>query len=228
MNPLTQMLLWLSRQPPQVEQGAPLRAWRPRGGFHPDQILFHESVTRTREDTVQQLRARKLGVHFIISRDGSISSHVPLTRATVHAIDHNERAVAVEWVNPYYGARAIPGQRVIAADWAHKGRYIVPPQVQLEAGWRLLRWLLLEVQTVPATFPTVSVQSFRWGRSKQANQPGVLAHHAFDHADGLFPLHYCLCRKLGLDSEAAMVKTLEAAQARGRWTQLPDHDDGES
>jgi hypothetical protein len=182
-----------------------------------DQIVIHESVTSSRASTLAVLRARKLSVHIIVDRDGSVTQHAPLEEACVHAGKLNNRSVAVEVVNRYYGRHADDGQQVIDAVWAHKRRYIVPPLVQCEAVWGVVEDVLGHVATIPSTFPGVAGRGFIWGRlpvMQRLRVPaGVMAHHRTDHADGLFVEHYCWQRAHDRSPQAAWRRTVEAASS---------------
>lgn len=199
-----------------------LASW-PRGGTTIDQIVIHESVTSSRAKTIAVLRARKLGVHVIVDRDGSVTQHVPLLRQTAHAGSaHNRRSVAVEVVNRYYGSQADDGEPDIEAVWAHRGWYILPTPVQCEAVWQAVVALHEEIATIPLVFPGVSARGFGWGRlplTQRVRVPaGVMAHHRTDHADGLFPEHYCVLRSLDWDPVEAYVRTQAMAGSGKRVT----------
>jgi len=182
------------------------------------QVVLHESVTWTREACVTVLQRRGLSVHYIVDTDGSVTQHAPEHRACRHAgRPYNGRSVAVEYVNRYYGAHARPGQQVIQAVWAHDQRYIVPPQVQLEAG-HLLTLRVLARHPIP---PLSDAGIFVWGRSPEDCDNGVVAHHRWHHADGLFPEHYTTCRRLGLGPSEAYAATLASASSGQRRTILP-------
>ena len=88
-----------------------------------NEIIVHETVTRSVEATVRVLQRRKLGVHFIIGPDGKISQHGDLATDTLwHAGVHNRSSVGLELVNPYYPKYLKPGlpwSKVIEARWPH-------------------------------------------------------------------------------------------------------------
>lgn len=196
-----------------------------RGKTVIDQVVIHESVTSSRAKTVQVLRARKLGVHIIVDRDGSVTQHAPLATQVAHAgSKHNRRSVALEVVNRYYGSQGDEGDPDIAAVWAHRGWYILPTHAQLEAVWLVLMQVLALTPTIPGTFPGATKTRFAWGRlpaAQLAKVPaGIMAHHRTDHADGLFPEHYCLMRSLGHEPKAAYSLTLDAASAGKRSTPI--------
>lgn len=184
-------------------------------------VLFHESVTSSREATVEVLNKRGLSVHLIVDRDGSVTQHAPLDAACWHADALNSISVSIEVVNEYYGSRANEGDLVIAVPWAHLGKYIVPTPEQLEAAYQLAMSLCDKFK-IPKAFPVVSKGIFRWSRipGRDATTPGLHAHHETEHSDGLFPLHYCHARELGYDEEQAYLATLEAAVDTDRRTLL--------
>lgn len=211
-------------------EGTPLTHFS-RGLTRVDEIVIHESVTRTRAATVGVLRHKGLGVHLIVDRDGSVTQHAPLSSACAHAEGfgrpslHNERSVAVEVVNRYYGAKVLDGEDTIPAVWAHRGVYILPAAVQLEALWSVLRVLEAEL-VLPLAFPGwrrdwLGRRRFVWGRLKRHEIPGVMAHHRWHHADGLFPEHYCLVRSLGWSPAEAYQLTITAASSGLRKTVVP-------
>lgn len=215
-----------------AELAVPLTGYS-RGRTPIDEIVLHESVTRTRADTVTVLSRRKLGVHFIVDRDGVTTQHVPVRQACAHAEGfgrpslHNERSIAIEVVNRYYGRAAERGDDVISAVWAHLGQYILPTAAQLEAVWLLVRGLC-DGHGVPRVFPgvvrtlAVGRRRFAWGRLKTHEVPGIMAHARWDHADGLFIEHYCLMRSLGHEPPAALQHTIVAASSGARRTAIPE------
>jgi hypothetical protein len=200
----------------------------PRGATVITEVVIHESVTDSREETVAVLKKRSLGVHLIVERDGSVTQHAPLTRQCAHASSpHNVRSIALEIVNPYYGHRALEGQPTINAVWAHKGVYALPTLGQVEAAWDVLGALLVEHPTIKYTFPGAPKGAFTWGRfpwlktEPRKRPPGINAHARWDHADGLFIEHYFVCRAAGHDPVTTYAHTLLAAQSGRRRTVVP-------
>lgn len=207
--------------------GIPLSSW-PRKGAVTDEIVLHESVTGSRKATLAVLKARGLSVHCIVDRDGSVSWHADTDEQCAHAGGrHNRRSIGVEVVNRYYGAQAGPGEETIPAVWAHRGVYIVPTLAQIESVWSVVVDLHERHATVPLTFPGVTAEGFRWGRYSWLQRlpllapAGVVAHHRFDHADGLFPEHYCWLRSLDVAPGEALRLTIVAAASGRRVTSLP-------
>lgn len=207
--------------------GVPLPSW-PRKGAVIDEIVLHESVTGSRKATLGVLKARGLSVHCIVDRDGSVTWHAPLEEQCAHAGSrHNRRSVAVEVVNRYYGAQAGPLDETIPATWAHRGVYILPTPSQLEAVWQTVVEIHEEIATIPLVFPGVDDTGFRWGRYSWLQRipgrlpAGVVAHHRFDHADGLVPEHYCVMRAHDWQPADAYRLTVEAASSGRRVTPIP-------
>lgn len=205
----------------------PLPSWS-RQGTAVDQIVIHESVTSSRATTLRTLRARGLSVHIIVDRDGSVTQHAPLADQCAHAGSrHNRRSVAVEVVNRYYyyGSQGDDGYPDIAAVWAHRGWYILPTPIQCEAVWGVVRDLHEQIATIPLTFPGLSGETFTWGRlpalARLLRIPaGVMAHHRTDHADGLFPEHYCILRAFDVAPAEAYRLTVEGASSGKRTTTI--------
>lgn len=186
-----------------------------------DQVVFHESVTRG--SAIGILKRRKLSINYEISPAGVIVEHCPPERRTAHAGGaHNARSVGVEHVSRYYGKAARDGEMVIPARWAHKGKYIVPPQVQCESSWRLTRWLCIAYD-IPFAWPGLEHddKDFRWGRIKDHDQPGIMAHHRWAHADALFFEYYCLLRYGGMERQDAYEAAIRSASSGLRVTSLP-------
>lgn len=200
-----------------------------RGNVKVTELIVHESVTTGRDRTVAVLRKRKLGVQFILDPHGQVTQHADLVHDRMaHAgWRHNSRSIGIEVVNPYY-PEYVPKdssvwERAIDANWAHKKKYVVPPREQLESLYDLLRDLLA-IETpefgIPQTWIGWNKRRYSMGRAWQGSfpRPGIYAHAAFGHADGCFPVLYCILRaEAGLDSGSAYVKAIELA-TKARWS----------
>lgn len=210
-----------------------LKHWS-RGTTKVTELVIHEPAVRGRAATLKTLAAKGLSVHYTIERDGSVEQHAPLDRQCAHAgSPHNRRSVGLEVINRYYGASAVDGELVIDAVWAHRKRYIVPTPEQLEATWGVVVEVLAACPDIPRSFPGARPigkpegEVFVWGRYPWlATQPtrrpgGIVAHHRWDHADGLFLEHYCLMRSLGHEPAMAYQLTLDAARSGKRATPVP-------
>ena len=208
-------------RPAWVEKGESLRSYS-RRGREIDQIILHESVTSTSAGAVKVLKKRKLGVHFSIDRNEEATTriHVPVDKACSHAGGgHNLRSVGIEIANSYYGSRAKDDDTTITAVWAHKKSYILPHESQMISLFRLIIWLVIYTDA-KISFPGYNKadESFRWGRIGEHEVPGIMAHHRFHHADGLFAEHYTLLRSKGFDHKEAWGKTVRAASSGDRTT----------
>lgn len=173
-----------------------------------DEIVLHESVTRSTEITIGVLKRRNLGVHFIIGPDGKITQHGDLVLDQLaHAGRiHNSRSIGVEIVNPYYPKYNFcgPWSTIIQARWAHQKQYVVPMPEQAESTYLLVKALLATKEerfNVPTNWigfdPTK--KRLAMARITRARLPvaGVIAHTAFGHADGAWPMLYCILREEG-------------------------------
>jgi hypothetical protein len=201
-----------------------------RGKTKLDEIVLHESVSPTREKCISDLLGKKLSVHFSVDRDGSVHQHLDPKYAGAHAEGfnkpslHNERSIAIEVINPYYGSRATLEHEVIKAVWAHKGKYILPTPEQLNATWDLVESQCAQ-NAVPCIFPGMTlsgqVATFKWGRLIKHEIPGVMAHARWAHADALFVEHYCAMRSLGWMAEFAYQLTVDSGASGKRKTDIP-------
>ena len=210
--------------PDWVKKGAPLRSYKRRGPV--DQGILHESGTPTTASCVKVLNRRKLGVHYSIDRDedGTVRSHVPIARACSHAGGgHNHRSIGIEIINNYYSSRAKDEDDTITAIWAHKKGYILPLESQMISLYRLYLWLIV-YGDVHVSFPGIKDDAMYWGRTKNHQMPGTMAHHRFHHADGLFPECYLYLRTRGMDHTEAWSATVKAAKAGKRKTKLITED----
>ena len=101
------------------------------------ELVVHETVTRSVDDTVRVLKKRGLSVHLVLGPEGVFTQHGDLASDVLwHAGRHNAASIGVEVVNPYYPKHLKPGlpwSRVIEAPWAHKGQYVLPTLAQAEA-----------------------------------------------------------------------------------------------
>jgi len=201
-----------------------LRKDMPRRDAPPTQIVIHEPVVTSVDTTHRALVNKGLSVEYMADRDGRVTKHVP--DVAIHHCqhaggDHNDRSVAIEVINGYYPSRAVSGQDIVEAVWAHRGKYALPTLAQVESVWLLVAHLTDRFPTIPLHFPGYVDGRFRWGRHADGeHEPGIMAHHRWAHADGLFIEHYCLCRSHGHAPESAWALTLDAATAGKRWTTL--------
>jgi hypothetical protein len=182
------------------ERGVVRFAPRPRTG-RVTELVVHESVTRSAADTVAVLQKRKLSTHLIVDPYGRISQHGDLgTDLLFHAANHNDASVGVEVVNPYYPRLRKPGDpwsRFIQAPWADEGVYVLPTPAQAEALAQLVAFVTsTRSLNVPRRWIGLEGRRYRLGPVPGAATPseGVLAHHAFGHADGAWLVLYSVLR----------------------------------
>jgi hypothetical protein len=185
-----------------------------------NELIIHESVTRSAASTVAVLKRRKLGVHLIVAPDGTVYQHADLaTGRLAHAGGHNGPSVGVEVVNPYYPTvlqEGLPWGRVIDAPWAHRDRYVLPTPEQAEATAKLMDWLTSPKAgqlEIPRTWLGLRGGKITLGRTPdgETRQPGVYAHHYFGHADGAWLVLYAWLR---LEARLPACAAYEAAVGR--------------
>lgn len=178
------------------------------------EIIVHESVTRTYDDTIRVLSSKKnksgkpytLGVHLLIDGDGNITQHGDLATSWQQhfGAPHNEASVGVELINPYeprHLREDLPWKESIDAPWAHGGSYVLPTFAQAEAFAQLLDWLLTQSDlgfTVPRVWHGVRDGDFHLQKVRGLEdrvQGGIYSHQQIGrHADGSWPLLYAYLR----------------------------------
>lgn len=214
-------LAWLDDitpgSPPPIEQGEPLQT---RGSRGDDlvQVVGHEPVTTSHEQTLESLANDGLGVHFSVDRDGTIRQHADTALVVWHADEANDRSVAVECEWGYLPDYE-PNARVIETPWAWKGRYAVPPMEQCEAFFQLLQWLKFDLG-LRWTPNWLEGDPYPWRTVGMNFRGGFVSHGhlARDRSDCLFQIHAALAREAGFDTDEAYERTIEAAKAGGETT----------
>ncbi len=184
-----------------------------------NELILHETVTQSAKATVDVIRQRNLGVHFIIGGDGSVYQHGDLKDDFLwHASEHNPKSVGIELVNPYYPEYMPKNgiwETVIKAPWAHRGKYVVPPIDQMEVLTYLVEWLASSKAAgleIPALWTGVQDQRMVMGPSKRASGPGIYAHHYFGHADASWVSLYTWLRLVAkLDPNDAYAAAIRLA-----------------
>ena len=197
-----------------------------RTGRAVTELVLHETVTRSVDDTVDILKRRKLGVHLIVGPDGRVTQHADLANDRLsHARGHNSRSVGLELVNPYEPRWLQPGMpwvRVIDASWAEGGQYVLPTPEQAEATAKLIRWMTApaaEGLSVPRRWIGLEAGQLAMDRVSGADKPrpGVYAHTYWDHRDGAWLALYSWlrCEAGYAPCRAYEVAVLLAEGARG-------------
>lgn len=168
-----------------------------------NEFIVHETVTRSVTETIAVLNRRRLGVHLIMGPNGEVTQHGDLREDLLwHASQHNPLSVGIEVVNPYYPRflrTGMPWTQVIAAGWAHEGRYVVPTPQQAESLCQLIIWITspnAQGLSIPKTWIGLSGNSLAMGRVPGAtkSKPGIYAHTYFGHADGSWLVLYAYLR----------------------------------
>jgi hypothetical protein len=192
------------------------------------EVVVHETVTRSWASTVDVLKQRGLGVHFIADADGTIYQHADLvTDEMWHASQHNGASVGIEVVNPYEPGLAPKGgpwtQVLDNTPWSasqHPAKqYLLPTPAQAEATCMLVNWLTSTASglTIPQKWPGLSQKdgktTLALGRVAACAtppDPGVLAHMYFGHGDGAWLVLYSWLR---LEAKLAPEDAYEAAKS---------------
>lgn len=209
---------------------------RARSASAVNELIIHESVTRSTQSTISVLKRRALGVHLIIAPDGHVTQHADLATARLaHAGGHNGPSVGLEVVTPYYPSllrKRSPWRRVIDAPWAHKRRYVLPTPEQAEATSLLIGWLTKQNSSslnIPRDWIGQRRERGRerlsLGRVKGADErrPGVYAHHYFGHADGAWLALYAWLRlESGLPPCVAYEEAVTRATGARRSVDISD------
>jgi hypothetical protein len=191
--------------------------YRDRAGKPVTELVIHETVTRSAEETVAVLKKRRLSVHLILDEHGCFTQHGDLANDNLaHASQHNVASVGIEVVNPYYPSYLKPGMAwstVIDAPWAHKKKYVLPTPAQAEAVARFVEWVTSPASglAIPRTWIGLAGTKLAMAEVESAAKlkPGVYAHHYFGHADGsLLVLYAWLRLEAGLAPDVAFAEAV--------------------
>jgi len=203
-----------------------------RAGRVVNELILHETVTRSTAATVSVLIKRKLGVQLIVGPDGEVTQHGDLAHDRLaHAGGHNGPSVGVEVVNPYYPkytSAKLPWQRVIDAPWAHQKRYVVPMPEQAEATTELLRLLTagdIAGLAIPPVWRGLTENRLSMNRLADGDvrKPGIYAHTYFHHADGAWLVLYAWLRiEAGMSACDAYDEAIRRATGVRRYVELAD------
>ena len=211
------------------------------------QIAVHESVGHdgdVHEDkpgeqddaTERTLRKRGLGLHFMVGINDDTGQVEVVQHNDLHDELHhtggpvNDLSVGIEIIGPYYNAKR-HWSKTIDAPWAHKGRYALALPSQCEALWGIITALTdasargAPGMKIPKQFWGIeSGNRFRMGPMPKAfsrSTSGILAHHQYGHhADGAFPVLYCVLRAGGRSPDAAYQRAVQLATGSTGLVQL--------
>lgn len=207
-------------------------AGRDRAGRVVNELVLHETVTRSVASTVSVLLKRKLGVQLIVGPDGEVTQHGDLAHDRLsHAGGHNGPSVGIEVVNPYYPkytSAKLPWKRIIDAPWAHQRRYVVPTPEQAEATAQLVGVLTagnLDGLSIPRSWRGLTGSRLVMSRIADGDEriPGVYAHTYFHHADGAWLALYAWLRlEAGVPECIAYEEAIRRATGVRRFVELAD------
>lgn len=168
-------------------------------------FVLHETSGNSASGCKATLKKKRLGVHLILDKDGTLTCHADLARDVCwHAGQANGISVGIEVVNAYRPEASRPPQgETIPAQWwtwVPKGRpreYVCPTDVQMAVLKPLVPWLC-GLLSIPYVFPTAALDAKKpqiagWRLPPlgwRAKPPaGVVAHRDFSaHADGRYLL----------------------------------------
>lgn len=194
---------------------------QPRPSPKVTELLIHETVTTSRQATVNVLKERGLGVHFIVDYDGHVYQHADLLDDEMwHGSQFNSLSIGIETVNPYEPQYNKPTiwTNVIDAPWAAGGKYVVPTPAEAEAVSQLTNWLTSAAAnpiTIPQLWPGLQgthTMSMGVIAADKVQNPGIHAHKYFQHADGAWLVLYSWLRlEPGLSPDEAYAKAIALA-----------------
>jgi hypothetical protein len=186
------------------------------------EVVIHETVTQSWQATVAVLQERGLGVHMIVSYDGTVYQHADLASdETWHASEHNPMSVGIETVNPfekqYLPKLNPPWSNTLDVPWVGDNPYIVATPAQSESVCQVIDWLSSPASTLSIPKNWIGLQggkSMFMNRMKISEQgPGIYAHRYFaDHQDGPWLVLYAWLRLVAqLDPATAYAEALRRA-----------------
>ena len=176
-------------------------------------FVIHETAGRTASRCKKTLISKKLGVHLILDRDGSVSCHGDLANETMsHANQLNKTSIGIEVINPY-APKYAKGMdiKTIPAEWwtwcpdKEDRRYVLPTDEQLVTLLKIVPFLC-KLLKIPYEFPTADLNKKKrkingWqkepGKKRAKPKAGIVAHRDFSsHSDGRYILEYLIAHSL--------------------------------
>lgn len=196
----------------------------------PDEIVVHESVTRSMETTQRILARRGLGVHFMIDRSGRVTQHAdPVGDVCWHMPTRNHRSVGIEVVNPYEPRHMPDAPAIDDAPWAHGNSYVLPTRAQIRAFVELMDGLHEHMQIsreirglVGDVYHLHQIPTGSPSRPRFVDPaPGVWAHHHIGgHSDGAWPVLVLALMQRGDCIDTAYDRAVELARGVRRKVEL--------
>jgi N-acetylmuramoyl-L-alanine amidase len=154
--------------------------------FKPSMLVMHYTVVPTAEQTYSVLQRRRVSVHFMVDRDGTIYQLLPLDRRCTGAYGVNHKAISVEMVaatesdllsRPYQVFRSFCLARYLMAMYHIPSNKVVGHSEVGEGVSRVPEYLDLADPYYPTRYPPSSKRTdpgdryMRWLRAYLAMEP---------------------------------------------------------
>ena len=189
-------------------------------------FVIHDSVLGTTGDMISYLKSKGLGIHYIISKDGSLVATAEWKERLGHAGPYNSTSIGVEVVNPTYTSNPYndstwnnsfisPAPWAFSPDIRKTNKFIIPTRNQMETVW-----YLCQLVTAPNTGMKIPLEFVGLNKEKNIfvitganpyakldrSKAGILAHSYVKHGDGAATTFYCYLRSTGLGANEAWSK----------------------
>jgi hypothetical protein len=179
----------------------------------PDTILIHESGSSSENGTVNILKKKGLGVHFMASQ-GRIIQFEGIDHYLIHCPKFNRRSIGLEFNHAYHGKENL----LKPARFYWKSKYNIPTVLQLETCYSMV-FHVCEITGIPLDMPQLKDGKFTFKGGVGANMStGVVSHIAAspNHGDGNYPCLYMALRVAGNSPQESWDIAYEFAKiARG-------------
>jgi hypothetical protein len=189
-------------------------------------FVIHDSVLGTTGDMISYLKSKGLGIHYIISKDGSIVTTGDWKERLGHAGDYyNATSIGVEVVNPTYVSNPYndstwdnsfisPAPWAFSPDIRKTNKFIIPTRNQMESTWALCLIVTASPEmNIPLEFVGLEKEKNRFVitganpyKKLKRSKAGILAHSYIKHGDGAAATLYCYLRSTGLPPDEAWSK----------------------
>ena len=184
-------------------------------------LVVCETLTSSARASVDVMRERGTGTHFIVGPDGTIYQHADPLEDELSPIPGRDRpTVRIASVNPCapaYNPTGSPWTRAIEAPWALQGKYLVPPEEQADALAQLLRTLLRTPGLpIPRTWPNLEGTALRL-QPAAPTRPGLYAQSPHERPSLWLTLYLWLRLEIQLDTplaHATATRLAEGAEER--------------
>ena len=180
-------------------------------------VIIHNPGDEMRSpgSLANNLNAKGLGVHFVVTSNGKTVQLCDMNKALVHAKGVNDDSIGIEVQNP--SKQGITNRK-----------YTPTTAAACEATWQLVK-KICKNSSIPLVFPPASTsrgtfyngwRSHRYGGLR----PGVLGHGHFEahplkqHGDGKLEILYMALRKRGLSASNAYAIAVKTEKAYSQKT----------